>query len=39
MENQKAFEYYIGKRESTGVERVKITGPGDVNKFARQFLP
>jgi len=37
MENQKAFEYYIGKRESTGVERVKITGPEDVNKFARQF--
>ena len=37
MENQKAFEYYIGKRESTGVERVKITAPGDANKFARQF--
>ena len=37
MESQKAFEYYIGKIAETGVERTKITAPGDVNKFARQF--
>jgi len=37
MEVKKAFEYYIGKREGTAVNRTKITEPGDANKFVRQF--
>ena len=37
MESKKAFEYYIGKKEGTGVKRTKIEQPEDANKFARQF--
>ncbi len=37
MEESKAYEYYIGKRNKNSFDAVKIESASDVNRFSRQF--
>ncbi len=37
MEENRAYEYYIGKKENASFKGVTITNDKDVNEFARKF--